>query len=458
VAALPAVLLNNLLWDDDEEYEELSDYIKDNYYIIGKYGDGQFIRIPKGRMTAVIQKGVEQMQNLVTGDDEVDLGSYLELVATNIAPSNPIENNIFSPFINTKLFNKDDPGQTWYGSDLVPTRLQDKPAAEQYDETTDEFSKWLGKKLNLSPIKINNLIDQNTGVIGDLILPMMTAEAKTKNDNPIMAGVEDKFTADVVFDNKYSTDFYSVKEDLTKNSNSYDATDEDVLKTKYMNSKQAKMNDIYAEIRDVQNSDLDKETKYGQVRELRKELNEIAETSLNDYNNIDINSNYAKVGDIEFKKNTSGEWEKINTKQLEKQNAVTNTLGVSANDYWSNKEEYDYAYENPSKYAVATAIADYNTYKTYKDELNDIAADKDTDGKTISGSRKQKVFEYVNNLNLSFEQKVMLAKLEYPSYDEYNYEIVDYLNNRNDINYQEMVSILTQLGMKVDANGNVSWD
>lgn len=458
VAALPAVLLNNLIWDDDEEYEELSDYIKDNYYIIGKYGDGQFIRIPKGRMTAVIQKGIEQMQNLVTGDDEVDLGSYLELVVNNIAPSNPIENNIFSPFINTNLFSKDDPGKTWYGGDLVPTRLQDKPAAEQYDETTDEFSKWLGEKLNLSPIKINNLIDQNTGVIGDLLLPMMTAEAKTKNDNPIMAGIEDKFTADVVFDNKYSTDFYSTKEDLAKASNSYEATDEDILKTKYMNSKQAEMNDIYAEIRDVQNSSLDKETKYGQVRELRKQLNEIAETSLNSYEDVNVGTNYAKVGDIEFKKNTSGEWEKINAKQLEKQNEVTSTLGVSADDYWNNKDEYDYAYENPSKYAVATAISDFNTYKSYTDALNDISADKDSEGKSISGSRKQKVFDYVNSLDLDFEQKVMLAKLEYPSYDEYNYDIIDYLNNRNDIDYDGMVSILTELGFKVDANGNVSWD
>ena len=479
IAALPAVLLNNLLWDDDEEYEELSDYIKDNYYIIGKYSnienkglvkvfekmglvhettDGVFIRIPKGRMTAVIQKSIKEMQNLITGDDEVDLGSYLELVANNIAPSNPIENNILSPFLNTKLFSKDDPGKTWYGTDLVPTRLQDKPAAEQYDETTDELSKWLGEKLNLSPIKINNLIDQNTGVIGDLLLPYMTAEAKTKTSNPFLAAIEDKFTADVVFDNKYSTDFYSTKEELAKASNSYEATDEDILKTKYMNSKQAQMNNIYAEIREVQNSSLDKETKYAQVRELRKELNDIAETSLNSYEDINVGSNYAKVGDIEFKKNTSGEWEKITAKQLEKQNEVTNTLGISADDYWNNKDEYDYAYENPSKYATAIAIADYETYKTYTDALNDITADKDSEGKSISGSRKQKVFDYVNSLDLDFEQKVMLAKLEYPSYDEYNYEIVDYLNNRNDINYDEMVSILTELGFKVDANGNVSWD
>ena len=428
VASLPAILLNNLLWDDDDEYEELSDYIKDNYYIIGKYGDGQFIRIPKGRMTAVIQKTIGEMQNLVTGDDEADLRSYLELVANNLAPSNPIENNIFSPFLNTKLFNKDDAGTTWYGEDLVPTRLQSKPVAEQYDETTDEFSKWLGEKLNLSPIKINNLIDQNTGVIGDLLLPMMTAEAKTKNDNPIAAGIEDKFTADVVFDNKYSTDFYSVKEDLAKQSNSYEATDEDILKTKYMNSKQAQMNEIYAEIRDVQNSDLDKKTKYAQVRDLRKQLNDIAETSLNSYKKVNIESSYAKVGEIEFRKNDSGEWQKITSKQLEKQNEAINTLGVSANNYWENKDEYDYAIDNPDKYKVISQIDTYDNYLSYK---NDIADIKEQYEGSSTKQRKAAVQEYIESLSLSVPKKIMLEKLaggySIKDYEDYMFGYIESL-------------------------------
>ena len=52
----------------------------------------------------------------------------------------------------------------------------------------------------------------------------------------------------------------------------------------------------------------------------------------------------------------------------------------------------------------------------------------------------------------------MLAKLEYPSYDEYNYEIIEYLNNREDINYEQMVSILTELGFTVKKDGTITWD
>ena len=52
-------------------------------------------------------------------------------------------------------------------------------------------------------------------------------------------------------------------------------------------------------------------------------------------------------------------------------------------------------------------------------------------GKTISNSRKKKVIQYVNSLNLSIPQKAILIKMEYNSYDNYNNQIVNYINNLN---------------------------
>ena len=126
-------------------------------------------------------------------------------------------------------------------------------------------------------------------------------------------------------------------------------------------------------------------------------------------------------------------------------------------EYDMTPEEYSYFEENPAKYKTITAITDYETYKTYSKDIYDLKGDKDRNGKTISNSRKVKVFDYINGLNLGFEQKVMLAKMEYPSYDEYNYEIIDYLNNNSSIDYDTMESILLELGFKVDANGNINW-
>lgn len=52
-------------------------------------------------------------------------------------------------------------------------------------------------------------------------------------------------------------------------------------------------------------------------------------------------------------------------------------------------------------------------------------------GKTVSGSRKNKVIQYVNSLNLSIPQKAILIKMEYNSYDNYNNQIVNYINGLN---------------------------
>lgn len=455
LAGLPAILLNGLLWDDDEEYEELSDYVKENYYVVAKYGDGKFIRIPKGRTTAVIQNAFEQVRNTLTGDDEADFGRFFELVMSNLAPNNPIDNNIIAP-IKQVIENK-----TWYGEDLVPTRLQDLPAAEQYDESTDSISKWLGETLNVSPYKINYLLNQYGGGVADVVLPMLTPEAESGDSSIVgnlLAPMKDKFTTDGVMNNQNVSDFYNTVDELTTNAKSSGATDDDILKYKYMNSVSTDIGKLYAEKREIQNNEfLSDSEKYNRAKEIQKQINSLAKESLNSYSDVAINGNYATVGDRHYKMNDEGEWQKVSDEQLDKQNEVTSALGISPSDYWANKEEYDYAYKYPENYAVAKAVGGYDSYKAYSSELYDIKADKDEYGKSINGSRKEKVLDYINNLNADYETKIILWKSEYPSDDTYNVEIIEYLNNREDLTYEDRVSILTELGFKV-SNGEVYWD
>ena len=454
LAGLPAMLLNGLLWDDDEEYEELSDYVNQNYYIVGKYGDGQFVRIPKGRTVAVIQNAFEQMGNAITGDDEADLKTFIELVVSNLAPNNPIENNIFSPIIQVAN------NKTWYGEDLVPTRLQDLPAAEQYDESTDSISRWLGETFDISPYKANYLLDQYSGVIGDTFLPMLTPEAES-GDNTVVGNItaplKDMFTTDSVMNNQNVSDFYDTKDELTTNAKASGATDEDVLKSKYINSVNSDLSKLYALKREVQNSDLDDERKYAKVREIQNEIVALTRESLSAYEDVSIEGEYARVGDRYYRMNDDGEWQKLSDKQLEKQEEVTEELGISGSDYWSNKSEYDFAYEYPEKYAVAKSVGGYDSYKSYNSELYDIKADKDENGKTINGSRKEKVIDYVNNLDVDYGIRLILFKNEYNADDTYNYEIIDYLNSREDISYEEMETILKELGFTVSSDGTISW-
>ena len=453
VAGLPALLLNGLIWDDDDDYEELSDYVKQNYYVIWKKDDGTFIRVPKGRTLAVIQDAMQQIENVATGNDEVDLKSFLDLVLTNLAPNDPLENNVLSPI--TQVANN----KTWYGEDLVPTRLQDLPASEQYDESTDMFSRWLGDKFNISPMKINYILDQYSGGVGDAVLPMITPEATNGAETlgeQLLAPLISKFTTNATMNNKNVGNLYETSEKLTTNAKSSKATTDDILKNKFINSIKSEMNELYKQKRKIQSSSLSKGEKYEQILEIQSQINELSKYGLNNYDDVKISGNYATVGNRQYRLNSNNEWEKINDKQISKQKEVSNSLNIDSSEYWNNKEEYDYAYENPKKYVVAMAITDYKTYKTYLNDIYELKADKDEDGNSVSGSRKQKVINYVNKLDLSIPQKAMLIKQTYSSFDVYNNEIVNYVSNL-DIDYDTKKAILEALDMKVYNDGSVGW-
>lgn len=456
IAGLPAILLNGLLWDDDEEYEELSDYVKENYYVVAKFDDGKFVRIPKGRTLAVIQNAFEQTMNALTGNDEVDLKNFLQLAVSNLAPNNPIENNIIAPIIQAKN------NETWYGGDLVPTRLQDLPAEEQFDESTDTISRWLGEKLNMSPYKINYLLDQYTGGVGDIALPMLTPEAENGEDTligNITAPIRDKFTTDSVLKNQNVSDFYDTSDTLTTNAKRSGATDEDILSNKYFNSVKTDIGKLYAEKREIQNSDMSDSEKYYLVRDIQKKINALAQEALSEHENVNINGVYSTVGDRQYRRTDEG-WQKLSVDDIEKQDNVTRGLGITPSEYWSNKEEYNYAYEEPGKYAIAKTVGGYDSYKTYSKALNDIKADKDSSGKTINGSAKEKKLNYINNLNIDYGQKLLLIRSEFTSQkdkDAYNADIIEYLYSRYDLSNEERIEILKELDMTVHADGYISW-
>lgn len=227
------------------------------------------------------------------------------------------------------------------------------------------------------------------------------------------------------------------------------------------------LSDLYKLKREIQNSDLPEAEKFARVRELQKQINALAEGSLAKYGDVDISGDYATVGDLQFRWYEPGEdsnaepgWKKLTEDQIAKQDAVTSGLGISPSEYWGSKAEYDYAYENPGKYALSQAVGGYDSYKVYRKELGDITSDKDKNGKAIADSRKAKVVDYINNLDAEYGKKIILYVSEFnskESRDMYGYEIVDYLNSRSDISYSQMEAILIELGFTVSADGRIIW-
>lgn len=354
ISGIPLIVLNGLLHRDDDDYDKLSDYIKDNYYILWKYDDGKFVRIPKGRIanayqgiqTALYENGIE-----LVGDDkatdkarkiwENTLDSLVN-VWEQIGINDPLSNNIFAPIFQT--INN----EAWYGDPIVSSYMQKKDPADQYDESTDIFSVWLGQKANLSPKKINYLIDQYSGGVGDVVLPMLTPKAETRLDDGTLIGsvtsaalspFVDKFTTDSVFKNQDVTDFFALDEELTRLANKEHASDEAKLAAKYINSLQYQMNDLYAQKRAIYNDQsIPDNVKYDQARAVQQQIDDLARYGLDTYDQIDLSGYYADLNGLSYYKNTKGEWSKVDPDK----EAEFKELGLTTQE----KSDYFYVKNN----------------------------------------------------------------------------------------------------------------
>jgi hypothetical protein len=188
---------------NNPDYQELDQRTKDNNYLV-PVGDGKFLKIPKSREWGVVF-GVlfERMLEFARTGEIGAFKGFGSTLATNIAPTNPIENNILSPIVFNIPTNKD-----FAGRPIVPGNLQGLSPKYQYDDRTSELAKALGQAFNMSPKQIDYLIRSYSGVIGQLGIPLLGGSSST---NPLAAS----FIADKAYSNKATNEFYDNKEKYT---------------------------------------------------------------------------------------------------------------------------------------------------------------------------------------------------------------------------------------------------
>ena len=252
-------LLNALLYHDDDEWDDLRDSDKDTNYMF-KLGNGYWLKIPKGRELSLLGITADRVADAVNGED-VDILSTINTMGNQVAPANPLTSNIFSALIDSQLLDPDRPGRTWYGGDIESQRLRNYAPGERYDSSTDVFSKAVGKALGISPKKLNYVLDQYSGVLGDFLLPVLTPQAER-------GMFEKAFTVDAMSSNRVSGDFYNEANKLK-----YAKNDGDVVSgvvSRWWNKQQTACSDLWKQIREVEASeDLSNSEKKRQTRELK---------------------------------------------------------------------------------------------------------------------------------------------------------------------------------------------
>lgn len=142
---------------------------------------------------------------------------------------------------------------------------------------------------------------------------------------------------------------------------------------------------------------------------------------------------------------------------------VLSELGVSYSDYKNadeeKKKDYNWAAGYPKYVTLSKAVTnDVWEYREWYKDMVAFKADKDKNGKPISGSKKKKVIEYINNLDIDYGAKLVLMKSQYESIDDYNEEIFQYIRDKRGLTFEEKLSILKTLGYSVSDDGTITWD
>lgn len=387
VVGLAVGFFNDLINGDDEDYKNLNVRDKENYYIF-PLGDGKFIKIPKGRVVAALGTITSRFKSAAEGDENWNEG-WLQSVGDMVTPVGQMTRFIWSPFTDART------NTTWYGGEIEGKGLQNLAVKDRYDEGTSSIAIWMGKTFNISPKKVHYVIDQYSGVIGDIILPLTTEKAER-------GMISSAFTIDGVTSNRISTNFYDMKDEMMYAKNSGDMYADMVYS--YLNKVSSEVSDMYQQKREIQsNSKLSNKEKLEQTKVIQALINttmQSAMVSAEQFEQILIDMGYTdSIQAILKSKAYNNMDEETQTKVAKKFKDYSYAMAMST----LTGEKTD------AKYYLYNSIGaeDISIYLT---EISGITADKDKKG-NVTTSRKEKVHKYIESLKLSKEQKYILMYL-----------------------------------------------
>lgn len=415
-----------LLWmvnKDDEDYENLNNRTKDNYFCIpvgriaeglgvddnlreiGIETEGKFLKIPKSRewgavFSALMERylrtivkpkdtsddSVKGIISRLIGRDEAEstdkayrgIGTQL---LTNVMPSNPATDNIFKTVFIDLPNNKD-----FAGRDIVPQRLQGLSPENQYDYTTSDVGKTVANAWNtgvnavnnipgvelpkLAPVQADYLIDSNLGFVGDLLLAAGSDKSALSYFGDTFA---QKFTADPKYQNGATDYFYELlgeaetaKNDanLAEGITSRMKTPEEFYHSE-LNSYANEISELRKQEREILSGNMSKQEQERRVREIRQKIIEIANEA----------PGKAQEALEAYKKTYIPEISHLSDEKQEAARKAHDELGLAYNDFVRFTDDYaEYVKETmgQEKDTAADVAEMLRGYKNLTDEQRDV--------------------------------------------------------------------------------------
>ena len=303
--ALTAMLQYGLLKmfggnEDDEDYALLSQEMRLGNLIIpipkaamevlgDQIGfDKPYIRIPMAQ-GPMAQSAYAMMLDTVSNvsgytEMEIDLWKAAKSILTDVIP----DGTVFQGLIDARN------NRTWYGGEIESEYQRKYSAENRYDADTPQMFVAIGKRLGVSPAKLEYLANQYTGFAGKLMIPFASRDRfnpdadwslSTAGKN-VAYSVLKNYTIDPVSSNDLSSSYSTAKDVIDQivadgkagkpmNNLGYTADAEEAFGAAQYLSKEfaaldKEISALWGEYNDIKASDLSDGDKARQMRDIRR--------------------------------------------------------------------------------------------------------------------------------------------------------------------------------------------
>lgn len=210
-SAICAALTLKFSSDDDKEaFANMSDGLKSQHFYLPNFfpeilGNQSLIRIPVAQdplMYAIHGAVTNAIWNGSTDGLVIDLAATANTIVGNL---NPVSSTVFDPLISMKT------NINWYGSRIVPSRMDGWDPSTQYTEETPDAFVGLGRATGVSPLKLQYLAEQYTGFLGQMLIPALSKDRNTGELGGVKAAVSaarKRLTSDPLVSNDIVGSFY----------------------------------------------------------------------------------------------------------------------------------------------------------------------------------------------------------------------------------------------------------
>lgn len=322
-AALQAALIGAFSGGDDddrtkEEYGMLSEEMRAGNliipipkWLIGNSGfDRPYVRIPiaQGPLTRSIYAAGLQLMSDVANMDEMSVDMYR--TAQSILQDSLPDGSIFQALIDAKY------NRTWYETNIVSDYVLKRSVPNQYNNDTLEvfkgFSKLLyGIGIEVSPAVMQYVAEQYSGFAGKLIMPLLSGNRYTgersigQSLRNVGYSILKNYTIDPLTSTDLTNDYKTAKS--TMDAIKYDSDNGDPVlvlsdlltdsereeaidRSKALQAKggtfydaDREIKDLWADISNIQKSNLSDAEKMQQIREIRYDMDKVMQDALADW-------------------------------------------------------------------------------------------------------------------------------------------------------------------------------